>query len=101
MQRHVPVTETASLSLPAAAVKEDESRLANQRHLPLTANPHQSAQAQARKDSAVKSFYDMPLSASRTAALTSHPVGREDLESEEFRTPREFDMAWTGDYVEK
>ncbi|KAF3036434.1 hypothetical protein E8E12_004076 [Didymella heteroderae] len=90
-QGQLLVTETASLSLPAAAVQEDEIRLGNQGHLPVTGNPYQSAPSQLRKDSVTKSFYDMPLAASRTAALTSHPVGKVDLESEEFQTPRESD----------
>ncbi|KAF3048759.1 hypothetical protein E8E11_006796 [Didymella keratinophila] len=102
VQGHVPVTETAELSLPAVPGKEDEDRLGNHGHLPvICGNPSLSKHEQARKDSATKSFYDMPLPASRTAALTSHPVGKEDLESEGFRTPRELDGAWKGDDVEK
>ena len=96
-QAHVPVSETAELSLPAAPGKEDGDRLGNHGHLPVTGSPYLSKQEQSRKDSATKSFYDMPLSASRTAALTSHPVGKEDLKSEEeFQTPRESDGAWEG-----
>lgn len=102
VQGHIPVTETAELSLPVAAVEEDEGRLGNHGHLPLTGNPYQFAQPQSRNDSSTKSFYDMSFSACRTAALTSHPVGKEDLESEvEFQTPREFDGPWKGLYVEK
>jgi hypothetical protein len=102
VQGHVPVTGTAELSLPAAPRKEDGDRLGSSGHLPVTGHPYVSRQRQSRKDSATKSFYDMPLSASRTAALTSHPVGKEDLKSaEEFQTPREPDGAWKGDYVER
>lgn len=101
-QGHVPVTETASLSLPQAATKEDGDNVGSQGHLPVTGNPYRSVQSQPRKDSATKSFYDRPLSASRTAALTSHPVGKGDLESEEaFKTPRVCSGRQTGDYVEK
>jgi hypothetical protein len=100
VQGHVPVTKTTELSLPAAAGKENEDRLGNHGHLPVTGSPYRFEHQQTRKDSATKSFYDMPLSASRAAALTSHPVGKKDLESEEeFQTPREFDGAWKGHYV--
>lgn len=102
VQGHVPVTGTAELSLPAAPGKEDGDRLGSSGHLPVTGHPYVSRQRQSRKDSATKSFYDTPLSASRTAALTSHPVGKEDLKSaEEFQTPRGPDGAWKGDYVER
>lgn len=103
VQGHVPVTETAELSLPAAPGEEDGDRLGNHGHLPVTCGNHSlSKYEQARKDSVTKSCYGIPLSASRTAALTSHPVGKEDLESEEeFRTSRGFAGAWKGDDVEK
>ncbi|KAF2633772.1 hypothetical protein BU25DRAFT_453497 [Macroventuria anomochaeta] len=89
-QDYLPVTET-SLSSSPPATKGGEGSLEGQRHLPVTGNPYQSVEMQPRKDSATKSFCDMPAAASRTAALTSHPVGKEDLESEEeFQTPPEF-----------
>ncbi|KAJ4382329.1 hypothetical protein N0V86_002663 [Didymella sp. IMI 355093] len=101
-QGHLPVTETAERCLPAAAGTEDEGGLGSPGHLPVIGDPYHSVQAQPRKDSVMKSLYDMPLSASRSAALTSHPVGKEDLESEEeFQTPRESGGAGKGDCVEK
>jgi hypothetical protein len=101
-QDHFPVTETAERCPPAAAGTEDEGRLGSRGHLPVTGNPYHPVQTQPRKDSVMKSLYDMPLSASRSAALTSHPVGKEDLESEEeFQTPRESGGAGKGDCVEK
>lgn len=58
--------------------------------MPVTGDPYQPVQMQPRKDSATKSFYNMPTAASRAAALTSHPVEKKDLESEEdFQTPGE------------
>jgi hypothetical protein len=89
-QNHPPVTEVSSLSLPPAAIKGEARSVEGQGHLPVTGDPYQPVQMQPRKDSATKSFYNMPTAASRTAALTSHPVGKEDLESEEeLQTPRE------------
>lgn len=66
---------------------------------------HVSAAAsawQARQDSARKMRHSMPASLGRNAALTSHPVGGEDLDSdEEFQTPAEFVGREAGDCVEK
>ncbi|KAF1932842.1 uncharacterized protein M421DRAFT_1425 [Didymella exigua CBS 183.55] len=88
-QEPLLVTATASLSLPAAAVRE------------VTAKPYQSVQSQPLRDWATKSFCDMPFLVSRTAALTSHPVSQEDLESDKFQTPRGFGGRQMGDHVEK
>lgn len=101
VQDRVPVTESAQLLLPTATVKEDEDSLKNQGHLPVTGKSHLSKHNQSRKDSATKSFYDMPLFASRTAALTSHPVGKENLESEQFHTPKEVHGTPEGNCIEK
>lgn len=87
---HVPAIKTTAPSLPAAAARKDECSLGSQEYPLVPAKPRQSVQTQQRKDSVTKSFHDVPLSASRTAALTSHPVGKEDLDSEEYKTPREF-----------
>ncbi|KAJ8110492.1 hypothetical protein OPT61_g6684 [Boeremia exigua] len=76
-----------SMSLHPAATKAGADSLWGKEHPPLTGSPYQFVQ-KPRKDSAVKSFYDMPTAASRTAALTSHPVGEQDLGSEdEGQTP--------------
>ena len=101
-QGHLPVTETSSLLLLPVAARGDGDSLEGKGHLPLTDNPYQSVQMQPRKDSVTKSFKDMPAAASRSAALTSHPVGKEDLENEEeFQTPVEFWGRQKGDYLEK
>ena len=101
-QGHLPVTETSSLSLPPTSTKADEYGIERQGHLPVTGDPYHSVQTKTRQDSATKSFYSMPITVSRTAALTSHPVGKEDLEGEEeFQTPGEFWGRQKGEYVEK
>lgn len=89
---HVHVTKPFSGKLPPPFEQGKEECLRRQGHLPLTGNPCQPLQMQPRKDSAIKSFYDLPTAASRSAALTSHPVGKEEAaESEdECPTPGEF-----------
>lgn len=101
-QGHLPVTETSSLSFPPAATKGEEHGIKGQGHLPVTGDPYQSVQMQPRKDSVTKSFCNMPTAASRTAALTSHPVGKEDLESEDkLQTPGGFWGRQKEEYLEK
>jgi hypothetical protein len=88
---HTPVTEASSLSAPPAATKEAEDNTSGQCHLPLTGDPYHPLQMQPRKDSAIKAFHELTGAPSRTAALRSHPVGKEDLEGEyTFHTPDEF-----------
>ncbi|KAH6616609.1 hypothetical protein C7974DRAFT_379488 [Boeremia exigua] len=82
-QSRVPVTKSLSLSLLPTATTGDWGSLKDREYLPHTAKPYQTAQMQPRKDSATKSFYDMPTAMSRNAALTSHPVREEDLASED------------------
>ncbi|OSS53923.1 hypothetical protein B5807_00481 [Epicoccum nigrum] len=88
---HIPVTETSFLSAPPAATKETKDNTNGQSHLPLTGDPYHPVQMQPRKDSAIKAFHEVPAAPSRTAALRSHPVQKEDLEEEyTFHTPDEF-----------
>lgn len=88
---HIPVTEPSFLSTPSAATKETKDETNGQSHLPLTGDPYHLLQMQPRQDSAVKAFHEMPAAPSRTAALRSHPVEKEDLEGEyTFHTPDEF-----------
>lgn len=56
---------------------------------------------QMRKDSVVKMGSVGLRLPARDAALTSHPVGREDLEDEEFQTPGEFEVCQKEDYMDK
>lgn len=98
VKSRVPVAGT-STGLPSAAHKVEEDGLEDQGPLLLSGNPSKSAHMQRRKDSARKSVYDMPGVASRTAALTSHPVSQGDLESEaECPTPGEFSGPQEGDH---
>ena len=88
---HIPVTEPSFLSTPSAATKETKDETNGQSHLPLTGDPYHLLQMQPRQDSEVKAFHEMPAAPSRTAALRSHPVEKEDLEGEHtFHTPDEF-----------
>lgn len=56
---------------------------------------------QMRKDSVVKMGSVGLRLPARDAALTSHPVGREDLEDEEFQTLGEFEVCQKEDYMDK
>jgi hypothetical protein len=88
----LPTTDSPALSLLLPDVKGDEDDVEGTGHWPVAVGPVcQTEPVQARKDSAVKSIHVGPvLPSTRNAALTSHPVSREDVESEdEFRTPGE------------
>jgi hypothetical protein len=101
-QGHLPVTEdpSQSISLPVAKMNGDGSE--GPGDLPMIGDPYHSVQMQPRRDSVFKSARTVSTSPSRTAALTSHPVGKEDLESEEeFQTPGEFWGRKKGDYLQK
>lgn len=77
----LPTTEHSSMMLPLAVTRRGEDTSKGQGHLPLAGDPYQFVHMQSRKDSAVKSFYDLPTAASRSAALSSHPVRKEDMRS--------------------
>lgn len=96
---HIPVTEPSFSSIPPATTKGTKDKTSGQSHLPLTGDPYHLLQMQPRKDSAVKAFNEMPAAPSRTAALRSHPVEKEDLEGEYmFHTPDEFWGRHKADY---
>ncbi|KAF9697133.1 hypothetical protein EKO04_004774 [Ascochyta lentis] len=99
-QGHLPVTETSCLfPLPLSTAARVEGDTAEGGH-ELGSPAGTVGQKQSRKDSVVKSSRGVSASRSRAAALTSHPVGEEDGESEdEFLTPGEFWGRQKGDYV--
>lgn len=88
---HIPVTEPSFSSTPPAATRETKDEASGQTHLPLTGDPYHLLQMQPRQQSAMEAFHEVPAAPSRTEALRSHPVEKEDLEGEDmFHTPHEF-----------
>ncbi|KAJ4985647.1 hypothetical protein SVAN01_08822 [Stagonosporopsis vannaccii] len=88
---HSPTTELCSTKLAPAAMQGQKVYHQGQEHLPLSGDPYQSVQMQSRKHSPLKPLYDLPIAASRSAALTSHPVRKKDIGIEdEWPTQQEF-----------
>ncbi|KAJ4323515.1 hypothetical protein N0V94_001845 [Neodidymelliopsis sp. IMI 364377] len=81
---HLPTPDSPALSLLLPDVKGDDDDVEGTGHWPVAVGTVcQTDPVQTRKDSAVKSIHVGPvLPSTRNAALTSHPVSREDVEYE-------------------